>query len=261
MSSISSVSSNSASMMQGMMRPPRPSAEQTEAMASDLFGKLDASSQGYLTKADLQSAMIGDSSASSSASSMNVDSLFSALDGDGDGKVTKQEFTDVLKQAVEQLDSQAMQAGGSLQGSEMGRGMSGMMMGGMMPPPPPPSGDGSAEGNVDEAGFSKDELTSQLSSVESSDTRLSSLLSDIIGNFDAADTNGDGKVSAQEAMAFEQSKSSSAEASSASASSASGSDLDDKVLSQIIKLLHAYSQAGNPDAPDATQSSTFSVTA
>jgi Ca2+-binding EF-hand superfamily protein len=50
----------------------------------------------------------------------------------------------------------------------------------------------------------KDELTSQLKEIGSSDSKRSALITKIINNFDKADTNGDGKVSFQEAVAYDQ---------------------------------------------------------
>ena len=75
-------------------------------MAEKLFSQLDASGQGYIQKADLQSVFDKLSSAStgSSGSSTNVDDLFTSLDTDSDGKVTKQEFTDSLKKLQDSLE-------------------------------------------------------------------------------------------------------------------------------------------------------------
>lgn len=266
-SSISSIGSNNAMMQAMRMRRPDPTQ-----MADKLFSKLDSSGQGYLTKADLQSAMDSVSSASTTASTSSasgstssVDDLFSQLDTNGDGKVTKQEFTDTLKKVAEQFDSQAMQANGGMQGSNMGGGMSGM---GGMPPPPPPPQDGSSN-----SGFTKDELTNQLSQIGSSDSQRSSTISDIVNNFDKADTNGDGKVSFKEAMTFEQSQSNSSSSASSSSSATASStstdsstttastasnNLDSQVLAQIMKLMQAYS-AGNDQSSSLL--STLSVMA
>lgn len=63
-----------------------------------------------------------------------------------------------------------------------------------MPPPPPVE---RRERVPAIRGFTKDELTSQLSDIGSSDSTRSSLISNIINNFDEADTDSDGKVSFQ----------------------------------------------------------------
>jgi Ca2+-binding EF-hand superfamily protein len=212
---ISGIGSNYLSMTQGMGGMKRPDPTQ---MADSLFSKLDTSGQGYITKSDLQSALDkASSSSSSSSTTSSANDLFSKLDSNGDGKVTKQEFSDTLKKVAEQLDNQFMNmrlnasAGGPSSGTD--------------------------------GGFTKDELTSQLSQIGSSGSQRSSTISDIIKNFDKADSNGDGKVSAQEAMAYEQSKASSSSSSSTStdsASSTSSTDVNAKLLMQIMKLMQAY---------------------
>ena len=205
MSSIGSIGSSSAMMMYASKRP------DPSKMAEELFSKIDSSQQGYIEKSDLQSAI---SEISGSDSSSNVDELFSQLDSDGDGKVTEDEFTNVLSQLNQQFDQMRMQGG--------------------MPPPPPPEND---------SGFSKDELTAQLEEIGSSDSKRSSLISNIINNFDAADSDGDGKVTFEEAMSFDQSSqstsASSSSDSSTSSTSATASD-DSKFMLQILKLMQAY---------------------
>jgi Ca2+-binding EF-hand superfamily protein len=230
MSSIGSIGSGSSMMMQSMWSMKRP--DPSEA-AANLFSKLDTSGQGYIQKSDLQAAYDKISASSTTSASTSgtsgVDDLFSRLDTDSDGKVTKQEFSDSLKQLSEQLDSQLMSM-------RMKDGMQGGgEMGGM--PPPPPS---------DETGFTKDALSSQLQEIGSSDSQRSGLISSIIDNFDQADLDGDGKVSLEEAMAFGQSSldslssaSSSTSSNSASAST-SASEANAKVMMQILQLLQAY---------------------
>jgi Ca2+-binding EF-hand superfamily protein len=203
---MSSISGVSGSSAWSMIKDMR------QKMAENLFSQLDTSGQGYIDKATLQSAL---DKASTSTSS--VDTLFSKLDTNGDGKVTKQEFTDTLKQLETQL-----QANANLQTGSM--------------PPPPPAND---------AGFTKDELTAQLSAIGSSDGKRSSLISNVIANFDKADTNGDGKVSMQEAMALKKSASSSTASTSGSDSTSSAPDTSStdttaKVMQQIMLLMQAY---------------------
>ncbi len=131
-SSIGSVGSSISTMMSAMRRP------DPAKMAEDLFSKLDASSQGYIQKSDLQSAL---NSISSDASS-NASDLFSQLDADGDNKVTKQEFTDGLKNLASQFDSAAMD---QYRSDSAQRGD----MGGMPPPPPPPPNESSSTSSTD----------------------------------------------------------------------------------------------------------------
>lgn len=239
MSSISSLSSIGSTMMtQGMQHRQRPNPTQ---MAENLFSQIDTSSQGYIEKADLQAAL--DKTASGSSSS--VDDLFTKLDSDSDGKVTKQEFSDVLTALAEQMDQQysSMRMNNAMQGGGMGGA-------GGMPPPPPPG---------DDAGFTKEELTSQLEEIGGSDSQRSSLISSVIANFDEADTDGDGKVSFKEAMAFEQSSSATRASTSAGESTTTASDTDSeaRLMQQIMRLMQAYHIGGDRNGV----ASTLSVTA
>ncbi len=191
---------------------------QASQMASQLFSKLDTKSQGYIEKTDLATAFSQISEQASSSSS-SVDDVFSALDSNSDGKVTKDEFTSVLTQLQGQLDSQISQTGG--RGGPEGAGGR---------PPPPPQGN--------DAGLTKDELTSKIESADSSDTSRTDLMSKIVSNFEAADTDGDGKVSFKEAMAYDQSTQST-DTSSSNSSTANSSDA--QVMMKIMQLMQAYS--------------------
>ena len=196
-------------------------------LSSKLFSALDTKSQGYLEKSDFVSAFSKlSSTSSSSSSSASVDDVFSALDSDSDGKVTKDEFASTLAKLQEQFASSRMHGGGGPQGA------------GAPPPPPPPA---------DDAGFTKDELSSQLEEVSSSgETQRSDLLNKIVNNFEAADTNSDGKVSFSEAMAYDQStqNSTASDASSGTSSASSANTTDAGVMMKIMQLMHAY---GNGD--------------
>ena len=246
MSSISSISSygvaNSYSGTFGMQRPQRPSAEE---MASDLFSKLDSSGKGYIQESDLESALsaiIGSSSSSSTdtTGTASASEIFSQLDSDGDGKVTEDEMASGFQKLADALDSQFEQS----------------RMQGAMPPPP-----------QNDTGFTKDELTEQLSEIGSSDSGRASFISNVVENFDAADTNGDGKVTFQEAMAYNESSSSSSSTSSSSSSSTTSSSssttssqvTDAQVFRQLMDLLRTY-DTGN-DATKNTLSTLISAIA
>lgn len=221
MSSIGAIGgSGNWSAMQGMRRPP----DGGQKMAAELFSQIDSSGQGYIDKSTLKAALEQSSSSSDSSSSGSVDELFSVLDGNSDGKITKDEFTSSFQSLAQQLESQLM-SGNSMQA-------------GNMPPPPPPHPPQNG------AGFTKDELTSQLDAIGSSDSTRSSLISSVIENFDQADSDGDGKVSFKEAMAFEQASSSDSTTSSTSSSSNSASpaseDLNAKLMRQLMQLMQAY---------------------
>ncbi|MBS1161980.1 MAG: hypothetical protein H6R15_4399 [Proteobacteria bacterium] len=161
---------------------------------STLFSQLDTSNKGYISESDLSSAFsLLDSNASDASNSASK--LFSSLDNNNDGKVTEDELASTLQALSDQLNSQY---DASRMASAMGHGM---------PPPPPPP----AEGNQNDAGLTEDELTSIASTT--TDSKLASLMSNAASNFSAADTNGDGKVSGAEAMAYQQTNSSSTESS------------------------------------------------
>lgn len=213
----------------GWMQRPDPSQ-----MASKLFSKLDTENNGYLQQSDLQTAL--DKIGGSEASSESVSQLFSKLDGDGDGKITKDEMTEGFKKLSEQLDNEfnTMRMQGGMQG-----GMGAM---GGMPPGPPPGGAG-------DAGFSKEELQTQLDEIGTSDNERSSLISSIVQNFDEADSDGDGKVSLQEAMAYREKEADGSEAASVQPDSTTSADNSErKLMMQLMKLVHAYGGGGDGSA-------------
>lgn len=211
-------------------------------LASQIFSRLDTRQQGYIEKADLATAFsqIGDSGSSDSSSS-GIDEVFTALDGDSDGKVTENELSSALGKLKEELDSQFSQM--RMQGMP-GQGPQGM--GGGMPPPPP---SGSREEESD-SGFTVDELSSQLEEIGSSDSQRSSLIASIVDNFDAADSDGDGKVNRSEAMSYGESlRQTSTGGSTDSSSSSQDSGSSDSsnntaVMKKIMQLIHAYGQGG-----------------
>ena len=221
--------------------------------ASNLFSQLDTKKQGYLEKSDLQSAFskISGNSSSSTSSSSSVDDVFTKLDSNSDGKVTKDELTSSLEnlftQLNSQLDSSRVQGSGHHGGGQGGPGGANGA-----PPPPPPGGS--------DAGFTKSELTSQLKETGSSDSKSSALINKIVNNFDKADTDSDGKVSLKEALAYEQTtQSTSSTASSTSTSSTSSSENKDlNVLLKIAQLIQAYQPFGSENQSD---SSSLSISA
>lgn len=129
----------------------------------------------------------------------------------------------------------SMRMNGVMQGGGTGGGMSGMM-GGM-----PPGGDS--------GGLTKDQLASLSNDIGSSDSTASSSIKSLINNFDKVDTNGDGKVSMKEAMAYKEktasTNSGSSSSSTSTASSTSINDLNAQILSQITKLMQAYGIGNN----------------
>lgn len=237
-SSIGSYSSASA------MTHSRPDPAQ---MASKLFSKLDTKGQGFIEESDLQSAFnqAFSSATSGTSASTSTDSsasaLFKALDGDSDGQLTESEFSSSIQKLADALDSQAFS-------SRMG----GAQGAGGMPPPPPPE---------DDTGFTQDQLSSQLSEIGSTDSERSEFISKIASNFNKADANGDGKVSMQEAMAYDQSSQESSATSTAdtrTASATSGSSQSDAALMhKLMELARAY----GPGSDAFNSTSSLTVTA
>jgi len=225
MSSVSSISSygigTSSSDISSTQRRHRPDPAK---MATDLFSKLDTTGKGYIEQSDLETAISALSSSSASGTStsgVTAEEMFSQFDSDGNGKVTQDELSSSIAKLAESLDNQFNQS--RVQGG--------------MPPPPPPS---------DDEGFTKDELSSQLTEIGSTDATQSSLITKIVENFDKADTNSDGKVSFQEAMAYDQSTSTSSTSSTTAASSTSTTTVsstdktDAQIFRQIMDLMRSY---------------------
>jgi Ca2+-binding EF-hand superfamily protein len=191
---------------------------QASQMASLLFSRLDTKSQGYIEQSDLTSAFSQIvTNATSKTSSTSAEDVFTALDTDSDGKVTKDEFAAVLAKLQESVSGQFGQ--GHMHGA------------GGMPPPPPPG---------DDAGFTKEELTSQLESADSSDSKRTDLISKIVNNFEAADTDSDGKVSFQEAMAYDKSTQATTDTASSATATTTASNSDAQLMMKIMQLMHAY---------------------
>ncbi|WP_306602716.1 EF-hand domain-containing protein [Azonexus sp.] len=201
---------------------------------SQLFSRLDSKSQGYLEKSDLASAFSAISGGDESA----VDDVFAALDGDSDGKVTESEFASSLSKLQEELDAQFGQMRMHGMGGHGPQGMGGM------PPPPPP----------DDEGFTQEELEAQLSEIGASDSKRSSLISDIVSNFEAADADSDGKVSFQEAMAYKDEQQASGGASEQASTQPAASE-ESQVMMKIMQLMQAYGQ------PESSASSLLSALA
>lgn len=222
-------------MMQGMQGGGRRPQTNASEMAGELFAKLDTKGQGYIQQSDLESAM---SSLSSSTGNASASEIFNTLDGNSDGKLTQSELTTSLQQLEQELNSQfdSMRMGG--QGEKSG----------MPPPPPPPPGGEPPD-------LTQSQLSDMASALSSVDSQASAMFSNLASNFDAADTNGDGKVSATEAMAFNQTNPSSSDTRVAAGSEDTQS-VNAQVMNQILRLMASYGLAENQQ-----QTSTLSLTA
>ncbi|MEW7992025.1 MAG: EF-hand domain-containing protein [Candidatus Thiodiazotropha sp.] len=219
-----------------------------EEMAQQLFSRLDASDQGYIEKSDLLSALETVSSVTDasdlSRDDTALDELFTQLDSDGDGKVTEEEFTDSMVRIDQQINDLFSQM-------RMNEAKTGMA-----PPPPPPPPEGMND--TEDLGFTKEELQAQLKEIGSSDEKRSTLIENIIANFEEADSDGDGRVNLNEAMAFEQSGDGTTESSGTPSASNSDMALSEKVMLQIVRLMQSYN-LGSDAETEAASSLSVSV--
>ncbi|MFQ6403356.1 EF-hand domain-containing protein [Methylophilus sp. 'Pure River'] len=183
-------------------------------ISSNIFSKLDTSNQGSIDATTLSKALGG---STDDQTSSEVSDLVSSMDTDGDSKITKSELSQGIENLFKQLQSASNQAGGAQ---------------GMPPPPggaggpPPPRG-----GDEEDTGLTQDQMQEMASSTD--DSKLSELLNNVASNFEAADTNGDGKVTQQEAMEYQQSQNS-------DSSNQSSSTQQNNALEQVAKLIKTY---------------------
>ncbi|MBT9516458.1 MAG: EF-hand domain-containing protein [Methyloversatilis discipulorum] len=231
--SISGVGSNMASAMQSAMQANRPQKPDASAMAADVFALLDSSGKGYIDSSDLAGAL------ESTGSSASAEDLLGAMDGDGDGKVTEQELGSLLQKVADQLED-------SFGASRVGQAM------GNRPPPPPPPPAGEDEG------MSVEQLGAMAEEAEASGSAEASELAALVESFDEADTDGDGKVSFQEAMAFRESEEAASGASSDSRPPPPDETArDERMLARVFQMLQEYTG----DSSTASTGSTLSVSA
>jgi hypothetical protein len=166
---------------------------QPQQKADKLFAELDAMGQGLIQRADLERAF--DKIAGKATA--GAENLFTKLDADGDGAITRSEFTSSIGRLADQLDQHFHRT--RVQGE------------GGLPP-------------VAEAGFTRDELSGQLSS--------------IVGNFDKADANGDGRVSIGEAKEFARTNV------GGSVRLLAGDNQNVELMLQVVRLMQAYGIVG-----------------
>lgn len=230
--SISGVGSSMASAMQSAMQANRPQKPDASAMAADVFAMLDSSGKGYIDSSDLAGAL------ESSGSSASAEDLLGAMDSDGDGKVTEQELGSLLQKVADQLED------------SFGASRVGQAMGNRPPPPPPPAGE--------DEGMSVEQLGAMAEEAEASGSAEASELAALVESFDEADTDGDGKVSFQEAMAFRESEAAASGASSDSRPPPPDETArDERMLARVLQMLQEYTG----DSSTASTGSTLSVSA
>ena len=198
-------------------------------LASNIFSKLDTSNSGAISQADFTSAiseLAGDDS--------DVSSLVSSVDSDSDGQITESELTTGIENLLSQLTSSSSSTSNRMPPPPPGSGMGGIgggMQGmGGMPPPPPPSGE--------DEGVTADQASEIASSTK--DEKLSEIMSEISENFDEIDTDSDGKVTRDEAMAYHESQKTAYSSSTESSSSSSSSATDALIKELMAKLVETY---------------------
>lgn len=165
------------------------SSSLSSQFAEALLTSMDSDGSGSVDSTEFSSAALALSTSDESV----ISDAFTSLDGDGDGEISVDELSSLFAQGA------GMAAGG-------------------MPPPPPPSGSVSAE----DTGYTAEEITALASEVSETDANLASLLTSISENFEAADANSDGKVTAAEAMAYQESTQGTTDSTEASTVSAAG---------------------------------------
>lgn len=200
----------SSSMAQGTMPPPEQSSSGEDA---------------GLSEEEITSMLEDVSSTDSNLASLltSVSENFSAADADGDGKVTFAEamsYQQSTEASTDTTEASTVSAAGGT------------------PPPPPPS-----SSEEEDTGYTEDELLAMADEVSSTDSALSSLFETLAANFDEADTNEDGTVSASEARAYQDSSNSDTTTSASEVASTSSTeesatssseDLMKTLLAQII---------------------------
>lgn len=190
------------------MPKPQLSKEQLTEAAGHLFANLDSQNKGYLEQSDFSSLL---NAMPNKAASSKSEELFSSLDSDGDGQLTSSEFSDNFSTLLY-----------SAQGT----------MGAMGSRPAPPQ----------DSGKSKDELAALLAELEQEDESATEGLQSLLDNFDTADTDGDGKVSMQEAKSLRESQQteSSSLASQVNSSSDSSESIGKLLNRTMQQLMHTY---------------------
>ncbi len=240
------ISVTSNSQMSSMMYPAIQRPDLSKAV-DKAFSKIDTENRGYIDQNQLQTAFdqlsSNGSSTGNSTRSTSVEGLFKALDSNSDNQLTQQEMTESLQKMAAQLESR-VQSGPSGQPGTSG-----------MPPPPPLGGMGSPSGGMggppgggNGAGPSTSESTTAADGGSQAGSTAAASLNSLAQVFDPADTNQDGIVSMQEAMASQVQPTASpsgATAASASSASASMSASQDQtsmtsLMKQMERLMRAY---------------------
>ncbi len=203
------IQGGSQSQMYAMSARPTLSKDQLKEQAGQVFSQLDTSNKGYLEQADFAKAL----GSLNNSDSGDSDELFSQLDADQDGKLTSSEFADSV-------------------GEQLYNAL-GMMPKGRPPMGPPPQED---------EGKTVAELSAMVSELEDGDSKMAQGLQNIIDQFAEADTDGDGKVTMQEAMAMQKAEQNAQSPSSQGTEQSSQQKLQ-HTLMQLMKTYGSLSQS------------------
>lgn len=204
--------------------------------ANSVFSKLDTKNQGYIEKTGLASALSATGGSESGSDSSAVDDMFSAIDGDSDGKVTKSELSEAMTKLSDQLNAQF----------DASRVQGGMPPGAQVPGAGGPHGGG---------GAGKAEGTDETDSTSSTDYVA------------AADTDGDGTVSDAEQAAYDKKVASgeidkngnpAAQAAESGGTEKTRQKDPERELAHALHMLKAYAD-NSGDGNDTFSTSTASV--
>lgn len=252
------------------------SSSTSSASAEEVFKSLDSDSDGKLTKTELSDGLKkvqdqlessfqamrtkgkgdmppppqggngdADSDTDSSSTSSSQSASYDPADTNKDGTVSA---TEALAYALSNSSSTSSSSDASTSSSstdttasntDIANALASMMQNVLQP--------GQAEGHhghhgggKKDKGLTADQMTEIASKTDDSD--LASLMKTLASNFEAADANGDGKVTHDEAMAYqEQNQATGATTTASTSSSSSASALDENVVKQIMQLVQTYS--------------------
>lgn len=254
------------------------SSSTSSASAEEVFKSLDSDSDGKLTKTELSDGLKkvqdqlessfqamrtkgkgdmppppppqggngdADSDTDSSSTSSSQSASYDPADTNKDGTVSA---TEALAYALSNSSSTSSSSDASTSSSstdttasntDIANALASMMQNVLQP--------GQAEGHhghhgggKKDEGLTADQMTEIASKTDDSD--LASLMKTLASNFEAADANGDGKVTHDEAMAYQEQNQATGATTTASASSTSNaSALDENVVKQIMQLVQTYS--------------------
>lgn len=162
----------SSSMMSGKN-------EMATKFAEALLTSMDSDSSGSIDSVEFSDAALALSGSSDSSS---IADAFSALDEDQNGALSLNELSSAMESTMSQEGT--------------------MAAGGRPPPPPRPPQESSSDS--EESSYTEEELSALSDTTATTNSVLSSLYETLSNNFDAADSNADGTVSTQEAMAYQE---------------------------------------------------------